>query len=122
MPLKKTKSGLTFGLPPESLQPHLIVKLKKEWRYKKAKGVFLDISGKRKAPAVPPLPAGVRVVPMVPALAETDTRKLAKDELTLARFVYIVLPAGTTPERFLKEVLGWHFVESAELPPSVSLP
>ena len=122
MPLKKTKSGLTFGLGPENLQPHLIVKLKKEWRYNQAKGVFLDISDKRKVPVTPRLPAGSRVVPMVPEAAESDPRKLSKNELRLARFVTIMLPAGTKPEKFFKEVLGWHFVESAELPPSVSLP
>jgi len=122
MPLRKTKSGLTSGLAPEGLQPHLIVKLKKEWRYKQAKGVFLDLGDKGKNYIAPRLPAGSRVFPMVPAVAETEPRKLSKDELRLARFVYIVLPEGVKPKSFLKEVLGWHFVESAELPRSISLP
>ena len=122
MPLFKTQSGLSHGMPPKGMQPHLRVKLKREWRYSPGKGAFHDLSGKHKGYVAPRLPAGSQVVPMVPALAEADPRRLSKDELNLARFVYIMLPKGTKPERLLKDVLGWHFVESAELPRSVSLP
>ena len=122
MSLIKTKSGLTHGEPPKGLQPHLVVRLKKEWRYEQDKGVFVDLSGKRKRSVAPQLPAGSRLVPMAPALAEANLRELSSDELNLARFIYIMLPEGTKPKKILKEVLGWHFVESAELPRSVSLP
>jgi hypothetical protein len=122
MPLIKTKGGLTYGMPPKGLQPHVVVKLKKEWRYKQDKGAFVDLSGKRKRSVAPRLPAGSRLVPMAPALAKADLRKLSKDELSLARFIYIVLPEGAKPKSVLKEVLGWHFVESAELPRFISLP
>jgi hypothetical protein len=122
MSLIKTKSGLTRGVPPKGLQPHLVVKLKKEWRYKQDKGAFVDLIGKRKGSVAPRLPAGSRLVPMAPVLAEADLRELSNDELNLARFIYIMLPKGTKPKRVLKEVLDWHFVESAELPRSISLP
>jgi hypothetical protein len=59
---------------------------------------------------------------MVPALAEADPRQLSKEELNLARFVYIVLPEAAKPEKILKEVREWPFVESAEPPRSISLP
>jgi hypothetical protein len=120
--LINTKGGLTHGVPPKGLQPHLVVKLKEEWRYKQDEGAFVDLSGKRKGSVAPRLPAGSRLVPMVPALAEADPRGLTNDELSLARFIYIMLPEGTKPKRVLKVVLGWHFVESAELPRSLSLP
>ena len=122
MPLIKTKSGLSHGVTPDGLQPHLRVKLKKEWRYNQGRGAFHDLSGKLEGYVTPRLPADSRVVPMVPALAEADPLKLSKDELNLARYVYIMLPEGAKPEKILKEVLGWHFVESAEPPRSVSLP
>ena len=122
MPLKRTKRGLTHGLSPENVRPHVIVKLKKEWRYNQAKGVFINIDDMRKGSVAHRLPPGSRVVPMAPTLAESDPRNLSDDELRLARLVYIMLPEHTKPESFLKEVLGWHFVESAELPRSVSLP
>jgi hypothetical protein len=122
MSLIKTPSGLTHGAPPEGLQPHLRVKLKKEWRFDPDKGAFHDLSGRRKGYVTPRLPADSRVVSMVPPLAEADPRKLSKDELNLARFVYIMLPEGAKTERILKEVRDWHFVESADPPRSVSLP
>jgi hypothetical protein len=122
MPLSKTPSGLTHGLPPEGLEPHLRVKLKREWRYDAGKGVFHDLSGKRKGHVAPRLPAGSQVISMVPPLAEADPRTLSKDELNLARFIYIMLPKDTKPEKMLRDVLGWNFVESAELPRSISLP
>jgi hypothetical protein len=122
MSLIKTRSGLTHGAPPEGLQPHLRVKLKKEWRFDPDKGAFHDLSAKRKGHVTPRLPPGSRVVPMVPALAEADPRTLSKEELDLARFVYIVLPEGAKPERILQEVREWPFVESAEPPRSISLP
>jgi hypothetical protein len=109
-------------VPPEGLQSHLRVKLKKEWRYDPGKGAFHDLSGKRKGYVAPRMPADSRVVPMVPALAEADPRKLSKEELNLARFIYIMLPEAIKPEKILKEVLDWPFVESAEPPRSVSLP
>lgn len=122
MPLIKTQSGLSHGKAPKGLQPHLRVKLKREWRYNPREGAFFDLSGKHKGYVAPRLPAGSQVVPMVPALAEADHRELSKDELNLARFVYILLSKGTKPERMLIEVRSWHFVEFAELPRSVSLP
>jgi hypothetical protein len=122
MPFIKTKRGCTHGVAPEGLQPHLLVKLKKEWRYHQGKGAFHDLSAKHKCYVAPQLPAGSRVIPMTPAMAEANPGKLSQDELNLARFVYIMLPAGAKPERILKEVLGWDFVESAEPPRSVSLP
>ena len=122
MSLIKTQSGLTHGLPPKGLEPHLRVKLKREWRYDPGKGAFHDLSGRRKGYVTPRLPADSRVVPMVPALAEADPRKLSKHELNLARFVYIMLPEGAKTERILKEVLDWPFVESADPPRSISLP
>ena len=123
MPLIKTQSGLSHGLPSKGVQLHLQAKLKREWRYNPGKGAFYDLSGKHKGHIAPRrLPSGSQVAPMVPALAEADPRKLSRDELKLARFVLIMLPKGANPEKILKEMLDWHFVESAELPPSVSLP
>ena len=122
MPLIKTPSGLTHGAPPEGLQPHLRVKLKKEWRFDPDKGAFHDLSGKRKGYVTPRLPPDSRVVTMVPALAEADPRKLSKEELKLARFIYIMLPEAAKSEKILKEVREWPFVESAEPPRFISLP
>ena len=122
MSLIKTPSGLTNGASPEGLQPHLRVKLKKEWRFDPGKGAFHDLSGKRKGYVAPRLPAESRVVPMVPALAEADPRQLSKEELNLARFVYLILPKAAKAERILQEVREWPFVESAEPPRSISLP
>ena len=102
MPLIKTKNGLSHGVPPDGLQPHLRVKLKKEWRYNLGRGAFHDLSGKLEGYVTPRLPADSRVVPMVLALAEADPRKLSKDELNLARYVYIMLPGcqtGKNPQR-----------------------
>jgi hypothetical protein len=122
MSMIKTRSGLTHGMPPEELRPHLRVKLKKEWRFDPNEGAFHDLSGKHKGYATPRLPAGSRVVAMVPALAEADPRQLSKEELNLARFLYIMLPEAAKPEKILKEVREWSFVESAEPPRSISLP
>ena len=122
MSLTKTPSGLTHGAPPEGLQPHLRVQLKKEWRFDPDKGAFHDLSGKRKGYVTPRLPPDSRVVPMVPALAEADPRKLSKEELKLARFIYIMLPEAAKSEKILKEVREWPFVESAEPPRFISLP
>jgi hypothetical protein len=122
MSLIKTPSGLTHGLPPEGLQPHLRVQLKKEWRFDPDKGAFHDLSGKRKGYVTPRLPPDSRVVTMVPALAEADPRKLSKEELKLARFIYIMLPEAAKSEKILKEVREWPFVESAEPPRFISLP
>jgi len=122
MSLIKTRSGLTHGGPPEGLQPHLRVQLKKEWRFDPDKGAFHDLSGKRKGYVTPRLPPDSRVVPMVPALAEADPRKLSKEELKLARFIYIMLPEAAKSEKILKEVREWPFVESAEPPRFISLP
>ena len=122
MSLIKTRSGLTHGEPPEELQPHLRVKLKKEWRFDPDKGAFHDLSGKHKGYVTPRLPPDSRVVTMGPALAEADPRKLSKEELNLARFVYLILPKAAKAERILQEVREWPFVESAEPPRSISLP
>ena len=121
MPLIKTKSGLSYGVPPDGLQPHLRVKLKKEWRYNQGRGAFHDLSGKLEGYVTPRLPADSRVVPGT-GLGRGHPHKTSKDELNLARYVYVMLPEGPKPEKILKEVLGWHFVESAEPPRSVSLP
>ena len=39
-----------------------------------------------------------------------------------AEYAYIMLPEAAKPEKILKEVREWPFVESAEPPRSISLP
>jgi hypothetical protein len=104
------------------MRPHVVAKLKPTWRFDDKAHVFRDLESGRTSDALRRLPAGSSVVATAPTLAGADPQKLSADERNLARYVQILLPEGARAADALKEVQGWDFVESAELPPSVVLP
>jgi hypothetical protein len=57
----------------------------------------------------------------VPELANADQSQLSKDEMNLARYVHVILPAGEPPSKYLKLILSWPCVEQAYIAPGISL-
>ncbi len=109
------------GVPPDGMPPHLVVKTGKNWRYDEGRNRFVRADAEEFDP-YPGLPAGSRIVPMVPDLARADPRRLSADERNLARYLHLILPAGAAAGELLEAVGAWPSVEEARLPPEVSLP
>ena len=103
------------------LRPSIDVTLKPGWRLEPGKRIFVSGTGETCRPSGE-LPKGTRIVPKVPALAKTPPGKLSEPERDLQRYVQVILPAGESASTHLKTVRAWDCVESASLPPEVSLP
>ncbi len=107
-------------LPKGAVTQPVDLKLKRGWRYDEAKGVFVSSSGTQFTPA--PLPKGTRIVYKVPRLARSSSDRLSRAERDLQRYMQVILPAASAPERYLKTVQAWPCVEEAHVAPEVSLP
>lgn len=96
------------------------LKLKPKWRFDSRRRVFESDSGQRFTPRG--LPKNSRIVYKVPSLAEADEDKLSKYERDLRRYMQVILPAGESPEKYVKVIRAWPSVERADVAPEVSLP
>jgi len=105
--------------PPKGLKPHLIVKLKKGWRFEDKRNVFVSPRGQDVA-LLDDLPRGSKIVYMVPDLA--DQKSLSKDEKSLALYIHVILPKGDTPADHLPTVRKWICADDVQLPPEIGLP
>ncbi len=108
-------------MTPKGVRPHLVVKLKPEWRYDVPRGVFVSVGGRDISPGKD-LPAKSRIDPMVPQLAEADPAELSEDERNLARYVNVILPKQVAASDYLKIVGQWACVEEVRPSPEISLP
>lgn len=95
-------------------------KLKRGWHYDEATEVFVSATGIQFTPG--PLPRGTRIAYKVPALARSSPDQLSKAERDLRRYMHVILPSSSAPEKHLKTVQAWPCVEEAHLAPEVSLP
>jgi hypothetical protein len=68
------------------------------------------------------LPAGTRVVAVVPSLADADPGSLSEDEQLLARSLQVIPPAGTDPTDLVAALGGLEGIEIVEVPPRMGLP
>lgn len=109
------------GEIPPGFPPHLVVLLKPGWVYHTRKKHFVGADKQTFAPGED-LPAGAKIVYMVPSLAKAKPESLSEDERNQARYLHIILPRGTDPEAYLSVVQGWICVEQVQLPPQISLP
>ncbi len=109
------------GRAPMDLPPHLIVKLKRGWRYDVPRGVFVSSGGQDLSPEKD-LPPDSRVEYMVPQLAQVDPQSLGEDELDLARYLHLFLPKPAAAADYLAAVRRWKCVEQVQLPPEIGLP
>ena len=103
------------------MRPHLVVKLKRGWRYDRKKRAFVSTGQKKLAPHSE-LPDGTRIQLMVPALADKDPQSLTTEEADLAQYVYVVLPKQARVSAHLPKVQRWECVADARIPPDISLP
>lgn len=106
---------------PQNAPPHLVVKLRRGWRYDTRTGRLVSISGQHLAPREQ-LGRDVRVAPMVPHLLDTDPQSLSQDERNLIRYVHLILPKRSDVQRYMKIVRDWPCVEEVQPPPDISLP
>ena len=107
--------------PPKSIRPHLVVKLKRGWRYLESKHLFVSSEKKKFLPHAD-LPPGTHIVYVVPHLARSHLRRLSKDEQELARYVNVILPKGTSSIDYLNVLKKWMCVDKVQIPPEISLP
>lgn len=103
------------------LLPSLVVRLGPEWRYVASRKCFLSTGDEEWRP-VQELPAGTRIEPMAPHLAESDPGQLTEDEKDLARYVQVIFPAGTDPGDYVTSIRDWPCAEKVRPPPDISLP
>ena len=68
------------------------------------------------------LPAGARVVPITPSLAEAELHGLSDDERYLARHVQIIFPWGADAAKYADALRRLEAVEEVRLPPQIGLP
>ena len=108
-------------MTPQGVRPHLVVKLKPEWRYDTSGGMFVSAGGEGLSPAKD-LPARSRIEPMVPQLAEADPAELSEDERNLARYVNVIFPKQIAASDYLATVGQWACVEEVRPSPEISLP
>lgn len=113
--------GYKAAKAPKGIPPHLVVKLKRGWRYQDSARVFVSSRGQEFAP-YGRLPRRGRIVYMVPDLAHADPKSLSKDERDLARYMQVILPKGTAAPDYLAVVRNWPCSEEAQLPTEISLP
>ena len=108
------------NLPP-GVSPHLDVRLKPGWRFDRRRralvpevGEAVSLRGR--------LPAGTKIVPMAPSLADADPRSLSEDEQLLARYLQVVLPAGAEESELAAALHDLDGVELVSTPPRIGLP
>lgn len=107
---------------PKGLKPHVVVRLKPGWRYDSRRRRFVSEEGGEVVPRED-LPRGASIRYQVPELAKAAaSRALSEDEANLARYLQVILPAGTDPAPVLAAVRDWDCVAEARLPPEISLP
>ena len=101
--------------------PHLDVRLQSGWRFDRRRRAFVSDTGQvvtlRKL-----LPAGARIVPMAPSLADADPHDLSEDECLLARHLQVALPSGADPGGVAAVLGGLAGVELVSTPPRIDLP
>ena len=88
--------------------PFIAIKLKRGWTLEADSAALLSPPRR----VVPELPSGAR---LQPALEVPPPSQPTAAERELARYLHVVLPDGVDPEAVLETVLGWRFVESAEV-------
>lgn len=109
------------GRAPKGIRPHLVVKLKRGWRYDSSRRAFVRVSGDgRTSPEG--LPRRTRIVHMVPDLARADPSSLSQDQCELAHYVQVIPPKHIDASKYLPVVRRWACVEEAWLSPEISLP
>lgn len=113
--------GYTHGEAPPAPTRALTLTLKPGWWFDAHAGAFVSADGSR-TPIADRLPAGSRLVPTAPAVAQRPPAKRSAPERELARYVQLLLPADADAEATLRLVQGWDMVERAVRPPHVSLP
>jgi hypothetical protein len=106
---------------PQGVSPHLEVRLKPGWRFDRRRGALLSETGEQ-LPLRDLLPPGVRIVPMVPALANADPKTLSVDEQLLARSLQVGLPSDTDSTELATVLRGLAGVELVATPPQIGLP
>jgi hypothetical protein len=106
--------------PAGVLRGAIDVKLKPEWRFDAARGLFATGSGRSFVPA--DLPPGARIVHKVPSLAAADPAALTGAERELQRHLQVILPAKRSAAPDLAAIRAWPCVETAASPPEISLP
>ena len=114
-------TGPQSEMTPKGMRPHLVVKLKPDWRHDATRGAFVSRAGENLSPG-DDLPPGSRIEPMVRQFAEADPKTLSEDERNLARYVYVILPKRIIASDCLETVRQWACVEEVRLPPEISLP
>lgn len=105
--------------PPKGIKPHLVVKLKKGWRFEDKRKAFVSPRG-REVTLSDDLPRGSKIVYMVPELAKK--KSLTGDEKNLARYVHVILPKGKSPADYLPTVGKWACVDDVQPPRDFGLP
>jgi len=107
--------------PPPGVKANLQVLLKEGWR-PGARGRSLVSPGGEELALRGTLPAGARVVPLTPALAEADPADLSGPERYLARQAHVIFPRGANAADYVEALRDLEAVEEVRLPPQVALP
>jgi hypothetical protein len=107
--------------PPPGVKPSLQVLLKEGWRLDARRRSFTSPEGEQR-PLRGVLPAGARVVPLAPALAEAEPADLSDPERYLARQVQIIFPQGAQAADYADALRDLDAVEDVRVPPQVALP
>jgi hypothetical protein len=109
------------GEPVPGLHPHLVLKLKKGWRFDAATRTFVNARDRR-CPEAAELPRGTTIVPMTPVLHERNAKTLTAPERELVRYYQVIFAAGSDARAHLDKIAQWSCAAEVRLPPVVSLP
>jgi hypothetical protein len=101
---------------PAGLRPVIHALLKPRWTLQPKPGKF--VAGQREVSSAEQLPPAAQIDYLVSRLQKVPREKLSAPEKKLARWVQILLPVGTKPEKFVAELKTWPcFVEVHVAPP-----
>lgn len=108
-----------------TLRTPVEVKLNAGWEFDSTRRAFVSDRGETFVPRER-LPARSKIVHKTPALlaaaASRGKAKLSAAERNLLRYVQVILPAESSPPACVETIRQWPCVESATLPPEISLP
>src|SRR5688572_18434089 len=104
--------------PPDVL-PSLDVRLRAGWQFDRSRRALVPEDGEA-VTLRGVLPAGTKVVPVVPGLVLSSAK--SADEDLLARSVQVIFPKGTDAGRYAGALRALDGVESVQRPPVVGLP
>jgi hypothetical protein len=107
--------------PPPGIKPSLQVLLKEGWRLGPRRRSFAAPGGEE-SPLRGVLPAGARVVPLVPTLAAAEPGDLSDAERYLARQVQVIFPRGANAADYADALRHLDAVEEVRLPPQIAPP